>query len=353
MKNVLTKENGITLIALVLTTVVTVLIATVAIRTAMEMSISEQAINGIEKYKASEYEQGVAIETGTVKYLLADFRQKNANLNEMSTEEKANALAEHFVNQGYTSSAENGVLKIKKGNFQAEIDPNSLTLISENEKPKDEPTAEDTLKISNIEELIDFRNKVNSGNTFENKKIQLIDNIDLSTTSYKVDGTAGKDKSWIPIGNATNMFMGEFDGKGNEITGLYINTAAGYQGLFGYVKDATIKDLKIQGEINSSSINYNGLLCGCIDGNTNISDILIKSNSVVKGQYACGGAIGLTTESALGTITKVINNASVTGNRFVGGIIGIVQSSNVTISKCGNNREIKGSKNVGGVARSF
>ncbi len=47
---------------------------------------------------------------------------------------------------------------------------------------------------------------------------------------------------WTPVGiDSTIFYSGTFDGNGFRIDGLNVNSEGNYQGLFGYVKDATIK----------------------------------------------------------------------------------------------------------------
>jgi len=59
-----------------------------------------------------------------------------------------------------------------------------------------------------------------------------------------------KNASWTPIGNSSTNYSGIFDGNGYEIGGLNVNSEDNYQGLFGYTKDATIKNLTVSGQVN-------------------------------------------------------------------------------------------------------
>src|SRR4029077_17000211 len=63
-----------------------------------------------------------------------------------------------------------------------------------------------------------------------NQDFVLANNIDAS-------GTAGWNAGagFVPIGNGAANFAGRFDGQGNTIHGLTINSTGSYNGLFGYI----------------------------------------------------------------------------------------------------------------------
>lgn len=52
-------------------------------------------------------------------------------------------------------------------------------------------------------------------------------------------------EKWTSIGTSTNKFMGTFDGGGKTIKGLTDGGKSGTYGLFGYVQDAVIKNIKL------------------------------------------------------------------------------------------------------------
>lgn len=98
-----------------------------------------------------------------------------------------------------------------------------------------------TETIKTPEELVDFRDKVNSGLSYEGKTINLGANIDLS-------GVCGENiGNWTPIGNpSTTYFRGTFDGNYYTISNIYINTTKSRQGLFCF-NSATIRCLYVEG----------------------------------------------------------------------------------------------------------
>ena len=95
---------------------------------------------------------------------------------------------------------------------------------------------EGTTIINNINDLKAFRDDVNAGNTYEGKFVKVTSNIDI----------AGE--NWTPIGNDTHYFMGTFDGGNHTISNMTIDidtTGNVFAGLFGGIKKATVKNLKM------------------------------------------------------------------------------------------------------------
>ena len=81
----------------------------------------------------------------------------------------------------------------------------------------------------------------------------LMDNIDM------------KDAEWTPIGTADKPFSGNFDGNGHTISGL--NYSGEYAGLFGYMNNGTISNIKLA---DSSFANgtASGGICAVNNGGT-------------------------------------------------------------------------------------
>jgi len=124
---------------------------------------------------------------------------------------------------------------------------------------------------------------------------------------------------WIPVGAyglVSDFFSKTFEGNGNAVSGLVINRAGtSYQGLFGGIFGATIKNLGV----NVESISAN---------------------------ESVGGIAGYTMSSA--NITNCYVAGPVYGYRYAGGIAGNVVGT--TISGCYTNCEISGNESLGGIA---
>lgn len=67
--------------------------------------------------------------------------------------------------------------------------------------------------------------------------------------------------NWTPIGTSSNYFSGVFSGGGFTISGLNINSEDDYQGLFGYVSGATIKNVIVK-EPSIQVGQYSGAVVG-------------------------------------------------------------------------------------------
>ena len=194
-----------------------------------------------------------------------------------------------------------------------------------------------------------------------------------------------QDEGWIPIGN-NQSFIGEFDGQGYEINGLWIDRPTDdYQGLFGLIKDAVIKNLGVNiygcstclnhqavkgesmvgglaGGVDQSEIT-NCYTTGEVEGETGSIGGLIGvceyttithcyTTGNVKGDYRVGGLIGCDTQA--GDPTSSTNNCYTLGNvtgtgEYIGGLIGECSG---TISHCYATGEVSGEDYVGGIAGS-
>ena len=142
---------------------------------------------------------------------------------------------------------------------------------------------------------------------------ELANDIDCSgTTGW--NGGAG----FEPIGDNPNYFTGVFDGKGYNITGLYINRqSTSYIGLFGWARN------------------------GAIIKNVGLIDANIKGNSYV------GGLAGRYYDT--GTMSHCFVTGSVYGSSTVGCLIGQCYNSNVIDSYATCNINSPSATYVGGL----
>ena len=99
----------------------------------------------------------------------------------------------------------------------------------------------DPYLISNAGQLSEMRDNVNAGKD-NDVYYKLIADIDLSGIP-----------SWTPIGSESdyNFFSGTFDGAGHTVSGLNVSGSE-YAGLFGYICDATVKDLTVSGVVSGN-----------------------------------------------------------------------------------------------------
>lgn len=126
------------------------------------------------------------------------------------------------------------------------------------------------------------------------------------TTNIDLTGEA-----WTPIGSESNPYTGTFDGQNHTISGMTIENAESYSGLFGNVT-GTVRDFTVTGSIT-------------ITGDETVSRV--------------GGAVGsLGTASVGGTVSGVTSDVDITvsaGNDHIGGVVGSMpENSSPTVESC-------------------
>ncbi len=136
------------------------------------------------------------------------------------------------------------------------------------------------------------------------KSFVLANDIDASGTATWHSG-AGFD----PIGDDSNPFTGSFDGQNHTITGLTIDRAAtDYVGLFGYTgSNVMLKDVTLDG-IDITGQKYVGGIIGSFTGNTSLL-ANVSTSGQVGGEAYVGGLVG---NNASGTISYSAADVDVT-----------------------------------------
>ena len=226
-----------------------------------------------------------------------------------------------------------------------------------NESRELEQAADGTYLIYTAENLKEFADIVNGTHAEVDRNnsanARLMNDIDLSSVCGESvnDGT-----SWEPIGNSINQYSGNFNGDGHTISGLYINSTADDQGLFGYVSGSgKVQNLSVSGSVKGD--NYVGGVVGY-----NISSTVENCyNTVtVTGTNDCvGGVVGYNNG---GTVENCYNTGEVSGpdsgnsviDSYVGGVVG--QNFGGTVENCYNTGKVSGpdssnssTSDVGGV----
>ena len=221
--------------------------------------------------------------------------------------------------------------------------------------------------IANTEQIAEFRDKVNQGQTFEGKTIKLMADITVS--------------DWTPIGqkgSQTNKFMGTFDGNGKTVTidGIASDLDQAfddYAAFFGATKDATIQNLTVAGTISGKDVagiigkGENTTLTNCHNKATITStegkaagiaasfggSLTNCTNSGAVTTSAEQPAGGLVAWCSTSTITECQNSGNVTvsgtgDSSQAGGLCGNLCSGS-TVTNCSNSGEVSASL-AGGVA---
>lgn len=201
-------------------------------------------------------------------------------------------------------------------------------------------TAEDPYLIADEADLAAFRAMVN-GEDSSKRCAKLTADIRLTG-----DWTPFSSKSGYP----TTAYAGTFDGGGHTISGLRINASAANQGLFSAINGATIRNLKVEGNVYSAKAYVGGIVGKIQQGkieNCSFSGTVETGVTGTSG-YA-GGIAGYAGNNAsqTATITGCVNTGSVTGG-CIGGITGYAKYT--TIENCYNTGIINGASRSGGIA---
>ena len=166
-------------------------------------------------------------------------------------------------------------------------------------------------------------------------------------------------EAWTPFEGPTlgGAYAGTFDGANHTIKGLSVNsTSSKGVGLFGTVCGATIKNLKVEGNVSAS----NSFFVGGIVGRTQTSATIdscsfagtVTSTKKSGASNATAGIVGKVNKGPV-TITNCANTATVNGNgNIAAGILGYGGSNKVTIENCYNTGAISGQHYASGICGS-
>lgn len=238
----------------------------------------------------------------------------------------------------------------------------------------------DPYLISTAQELIEFSNRVNSGEGDLSAKlindIVLNENFEQDKFARSADGNVTYNggavpenfTQWTPIGSMySTYYTGVFDGNGHTISGLYINTTSYEQALFGCIgPDSVVKNLGITNSFISAgntigglvSTNYNGTVENCFNegnvyGGDTVGGIVAYGAGTLSTSYNTGtisavsGRAGGVIGDNYGDVINCYNTGNVSGDYYIGGIAGANDS---TISNCYNTGKISGNEQACGIA---
>jgi filamentous hemagglutinin family protein len=188
-----------------------------------------------------------------------------------------------------------------------------------------------------------------------------------------IDATAtsgwNTEAGFLPVGSNSTPFKGNFDGLGHTITGLTINRATDFVGLFGATSNASIRNIglsavNITGKGNVGALvgqNANGgtisnaYATGTVIGsNNNVGGLVGDNSGSISSVYATVNATGDSNNRVGGLVgnnTGMITNAYATGkvssdNNSVGGLVG---DNSGTINNAYATGRVTGKNFVGGL----
>ena len=219
-------------------------------------------------------------------------------------------------------------------------------------------SADDPILISTAEQLAGFADSVNRGDDFSGRYIELAADIYLSDSTLEDE----LKHEWThPIGQFqsggsgweytldTAWFRGNFDGKNHTIYNLFHGTTpetpdwnnpdnpfgdldgidfSGWdKALFGFVEDATIKNVRLENAVVTGASKIATLALE-VRGNSLIENC--HATGYVNAVAEVGGyAGGLITYLTSGQVINCSANVTTLGMRYIGGLIGLVRIDGV------------------------
>ena len=378
-------NDGITLIALVITIIVLLILAGVSIAmltgengilTQSKQAKVETAKGGLkEEINLMIQKRKIDEETGRKVSLKEDLE------NEISGEKVIEEI-EGVTDACYLTKESQTVTVYEDGTIvEGKIIWDGVS------KTKPEIDSEGNWHIKGASELKYFEEFVNGKlseeetqgiNIVETTTIYLENHIDLG--ARQENGTKTRGTNWEPIGKA-NQFLGIFEGNNYTIRGMYVDQASNFAGLFGKaneIKNLTLKDSyviggnciggmagighKIENSHNENTTVISregsyyaiggvvGQLNEKMENCSNTGKIIANGKTADNGNSQCGGLVGRTSSKQEVIIKNCTNQGGVTGKgERVGGIVGNA-STETTIKESKNRGEIVGeSQLVGGI----
>ena len=162
-------------------------------------------------------------------------------------------------------------------------------------------------------------------------------------------------EAWTPFepsGYVTEAYAGTFDGANHTIKGLSVNsTSSKGAGLFGTVCGATIKNLRVEGNVSASSSVSVGGIVGRTQTSATIDSCSFAGTVTSTKKNGAAGTAGIVGRVNAGTlaVTNCANLSDVTGSGSAAGILGYAGNTKVTIENCYNSGAISGQNYASGI----
>ena len=323
------EEKGITLIALVITIIVLLLIAGIAISALFgDKGIISMAKEAEFKTTIKNIEEEIDIALMTRETFFGEIQEIISGKN---VDEYNSKLQVHNKELVY---------------LEKEFSKQEIEWLEEINIKK----AGEYILIFNEEEMEEFRDNVNKGETYEGITVYLLADLNMGTT---------EEEQWVPIGdygsNNTLKFTGTFEGNGHIIKGIYIKGEKDYQGLFGYnegeIENVEIAESTIEGtaetvvgeRLESKGSSFYGAIAGYNKGTVEGCDNSIN----ISGNYSTGGIVGF---NEGGIVRENTNEGNITGKVNKNGIGGVVGTNyKGEVIDCVNKGIVEGKGYVGGI----
>ena len=368
------RNNGITLIALVITIIVLLILAGIVINLALGQ-------NGIMvRGEEAGIEYDIAHEKEILGLALKDIQIQNGGsmiIPDEATLEKA--MKDNSGMDGITAKKSSEKLYIvtypdSKRQYEVYADG---TVQEAAPKVNDDTPGEiakkddNTYLIQSIEDLVILSNTVNDGtDTYEGKTFEIVTDLNFASVNSYIDATSTvfgdinengieepliteltQDAGFEPIGNSTYSFKGNIQGNNYAISNLYINRKENI-GFIGIGESNEIENLKLTNVNVKASEKWANYMSAIVaktgNGILKVNNCIITGNVSSTGSYI-GGILGYSESTTTDIqISNCISEIVINSGETVGGMIGTIYYSqgNVTIENCENRGTISGSSNI-------
>lgn len=197
------------------------------------------------------------------------------------------------------------------------------------------------VEISTYAELVDWASKAQTD--YKGMTAILTADIVANTGDPEDWLTTPPANVWTPI-----LLQGaDFDGQGHTISGLYIKTTAGTQGMFTKINYAEARNFKLVNSLLNSSNSHTGFVVGDLADYSRISDIYVEGLAVSTAA-SMGGVVGGLAGSTVCTVRNVWFNGEMRGAGYASGIVGNQESRNlITIDVLNTGKVSGGNINAG------
>ena len=212
-------------------------------------------------------------------------------------------------------------------------------------------TKDDPYRIFNADQLNQVRNFVGKTDVYFSLE------ADIDMTQWIAENNPSQ--GWLPIEGNNYVKTFNFNGNGHTIKNLWINRPnSNYVGLFGYIAtEGRIYNLKLE------NANYVGkdYIGGIIAESSCMNLESCDFNGEISGNDYLGGILGYVDVSENTKINNCFSRCKIAGNDCAGGIVGkvsctydeaAIKSRSIKISNCSSYNKISGNSYIGGIIGS-
>ena len=367
-KSKLRTASGITLVALVVTIVVLIILATISVSVIFgKNGLVNRAAKAKEKHQIEAAQEKLVIKLAELQadaieqgkrltledLIIINTTEKDMIVETTTEDEEGNEIPEKVVI--YKEEGEKDYTKVKVDGYVFKVDENfGVEYIGGSfgndpktnpEKDKDYEGAEDDDELEEDEIILDEERPIDPDadkihSTVPKGWIGIYTEEDLINVKkdlskkYIIMNDIELTKPWTPLGDRKTEFTGYLNGNGYRVSNMKINGTEGYLGMFARTSGtAVITNLTLRNSEITGSGNYIGNLVGYNKGNIRGVSITGNMNLSNTSRYI-GGLVGYHRYYSKTTtgIERVYTGGTLNAPQgtYVGGIVGLMQGYSST-----------------------